>query len=94
MSRSIKKGPVVDERLIKKVKAAKESGSRTPIKTYARNVHVSPEMVGVTLGIHNGKNFIPVFITEQMVGHKLGEFSLTRTFRTHGRVVERSSSPT
>ena len=94
MSRSIKKGPVVDERLIKKIKAAKESGSRTLIKTYSRHAHVMPEMVGVNLGIHNGKTFVSVFISEQMVGHKLGEFSPTRTFRTHGRVVERSSSPT
>lgn len=94
MSRSIKKGPVVDERLLKKIKQAKESGSRTVIKTYSRHAHVTPEMVGATLGVHNGRNFIPVLVSEQMVGHKLGEFSLTRTFRTHGRVVERSSSPT
>lgn len=94
MGRSIKKGPYVDEKLLKKVKAAKEAGSREPIKTWARASSVSPEMVGMTISVHNGKNFVPVFISEPMVGHKLGEFAPTRTFRGHGTVAKRTLSPT
>jgi small subunit ribosomal protein S19 len=94
MSRSLKKGPYVDEKLLKKVKEAKQENSRTPIKTWARSSQISPEMVGLTLAIHNGKNFINVFVTEPMVGHRLGEFAPTRTFRSHGRVTERTISPT
>lgn len=94
MSRSLKKGPFVDEKLIKKISKMKAEGKKDLIKTWARSSQVSPDMVGFTISIHNGKNFISVFITEAMVGHKLGEFSPTRTFRSHGRVVERTTSPT
>ena len=88
MSRSTKKGPFIDEKLLKKVEAMIKSGSRKPIKTWARSSTITPEFVGLTLSIHNGKNFIPVFITENMVGHKLGEFAHTRTFRKHGAATE------
>lgn len=91
MSRSKKKGPFVDEKLLKKIRAAKKSGSREAIKTWARSSSVSPEMVGLTIAVHNGKNHIPVFISEAMVGHKLGEFSPTRTFRKHGKKGLKSS---
>lgn len=84
MSRSLKKGPFVDLRLLKKVEKAKSSNSREIIKTWSRASTVSPEMLGVTIGVHNGKDFVPVFIVEDMVGHKLGEFSPTRKFRGHG----------
>ena len=94
MARSLKKGPYVDQKLLKKVKVAKESGSREPIKTWSRRSQVSPEMVGITISVHNGKNFLPVFITEPMVGHRLGEFSPTRTFRGHGTVAKRTLTPT
>lgn len=82
MSRSLKKGIFVDEKLMKKVEKAL-AGNREPIKTWSRRSTVIPEMVGLTLEVHNGKKHIPVFITESMVGHKLGEFSPTRTFRAH-----------
>ena len=85
MSRSLKKGPYVDEKLMIKVKRAKDSGDRKPIKTWARACSVTPEMVGLTIEVHNGRKHIPVFINESMVGHKLGEFSHTRTFRAHAR---------
>lgn len=83
MSRSLKKGPFVDEKLLIKVQRLKP-GDRTIIKTWSRQSSISPEMVGFTIGVHNGREHIPVFITEDMVGHKLGEFALTRTFRRHG----------
>lgn len=83
MSRSLKKGPFIDEKLLKKIRQAKESGDRKPIRTWSRRSTVSPEMVGMTIGVHNGKEHIPVFIVEAMVGHKLGEFSHTRKFRAH-----------
>jgi small subunit ribosomal protein S19 len=83
MSRSLKKGPYVDEKLMKKVGALK-AGSKTVIKTWARASTVVPEMIGFTFGVHNGRIHIPVLVTEDMIGHKLGEFSLTRTFRRHG----------
>jgi len=85
MSRSLKKGPFVDERLAQKVNKAKESGDRAPIKTWARASSITPEMVGLTFKVHNGKKHIPVFVSEAMVGHKLGEFSQTRTFRSHAK---------
>ena len=88
MARSLKKGPFVDEKLLKKVERAKEAGDRKPIKTWSRRSVVLPEMVGLTLAIHNGREHIEVFITESMVGHKLGEFSPTRTFRGHARKTE------
>ena len=89
MSRSLKKGPYIDEKLLKKVNAQKSSGKNEPIKTWARNSQIPPEFVGHTFEVHNGKRFIKVFVTEEMVSHRLGEFALTRTFRGHGRVVKR-----
>jgi small subunit ribosomal protein S19 len=83
MGRSLKKGPFVDEKLFAKVMKQTESGLRDPIKTWARRCTIVPEFVGFTFMVHNGKMFHKVFITEDMVGHKLGEFSLTRTFRGH-----------
>ena len=85
MTRSAKKGPYVDEKLFRKVQKADEIGSREPIKTWARACTIVPEFVGHTFLVHNGKVFNPVFVTEEMVGHKLGEFSLTRLFRGHTR---------
>jgi small subunit ribosomal protein S19 len=93
MSRSSKKGPFVDEKLLKKVMAQKQT-KKEPIKTWARASQVPPEFVGHTFLIHNGKNFIEVFVTESMVGHRLGEFSPTRTFHGHGRMVKRVISKT
>ncbi len=84
MSRSSKKGPYIDERLMKKVVAAKQTGSKAVIKTWSRSCSIAPEMVGFTFGVHNGKDHIPVLVSEAMVGHKLGEFSFTRKFRSHG----------
>jgi small subunit ribosomal protein S19 len=83
MSRSVKKGPFIDVHVMKKVEQAIESGSRKVIKTWSRRSDISPEMVGLTFAVHNGKKFIPVFVSENMVGHKLGEFSPTRTFYGH-----------
>ncbi|MGE4318964.1 MAG: 30S ribosomal protein S19 [Deferribacterales bacterium] len=83
MPRSLKKGPFLDDHLEKKVMTAKESGDKKVIKTWSRRSTVIPEMVGQTFAVHNGQKFIPVFVTENMVGHKLGEFALTRTFRSH-----------
>jgi len=89
MTRSASKGPYIDKKLLKKVNAQKESGKKEPIKTWARNSQIPPEFVGHTFEVHNGRKFIKVFVTEEMVGHRLGEFALTRTFRGHGRVVKR-----
>ena len=83
MSRSVKKGPFIDDHLMKKVEKANESGSRKVIKTWSRRSDISPEMVGLTFAVHNGRKFIPVFVSENMVGHKLGEFSVTRTYYGH-----------
>lgn len=83
MPRSIKKGPFIDLHLLKKVEAAQGAGNKRPIKTWSRRSMVIPDMVGLTIAVHNGKQHLPVFITENMVGHKLGEFALTRTFRGH-----------
>lgn len=94
MSRSSKKGPFVDEKLMKKVQKQKQSGEKTPIKTWARSCQIPPEFVGHTFAVHNGRIFINVFVLEAMVGHRLGEFSPTRTFRSHGRVVAREISKT
>jgi len=90
MSRSLRKGPYVDEKLMKKVQA----GAAGPIKTWARSSQIPPEFVGVTFLVHNGKNHITVKVTENMVGHRLGEFAPTRMFRGHGRVVAREISKT
>lgn len=89
MSRSSKKGPYIDEKLLKKVMAQKEGGAKTPIKTWARRSDIPPEFVGHTFLVHQGRNFITVFVTESMVGHKLGEFAPTRTFKSHGSVAKR-----
>ena len=83
MARSVKKGPYVDEKLLKKVLSTKESGGEKVIRTWSRRSTIIPEMVGVTIAVHNGRKFIPVFITEEMVGYKLGEFAPTRTFYSH-----------
>lgn len=83
MARSIKKGPFIDDHLLKKVERAREEGSRKVIQTWSRRSDIIPEMVGLTFAVHNGKKFIPVFVTENMVGHKLGEFSPTRTYYGH-----------
>ena len=83
MSRSLKKGPYVDERLLKRI-AALGSNDKTVLKTWSRDATISPDMVGVTIAVHNGRMHVPVYVTENMVGHKLGEFSPTRKFRSHG----------
>lgn len=83
MPRSIKKGPYIEPKLLKKVKAAQDARSSRVIKTWSRRSIIVPEMVGITMAVHNGKKFIPVFVSENMVGHKLGEFSPTRTFHGH-----------
>lgn len=94
MSRSSKKGPFVDPKLVKKVNIQKQSGDKSAIKTWKRACQITPEFVGHTFGVYNGRTFINVFVVEGMVGHRLGEFSPTRTFRTHGRVVAREISKT
>ena len=83
MPRSIKKGPFIDEHLMKKVEQAVETNNRRPIKTWSRRSMILPDMVGLTIAVHNGKVHVPVLINENMVGHKLGEFALTRTYRGH-----------
>ncbi|MEK7515229.1 MAG: 30S ribosomal protein S19 [Patescibacteria group bacterium] len=88
MSRSLKKGPYVDERLLKKI-ASRKAGDKTVIKTWSRDCTIVPEMIGFTFGVHNGRIHIPVVITEDMIGHKLGEFSHTRTFRRHGGKMQK-----
>ncbi|MSU34680.1 MAG: 30S ribosomal protein S19 [Pedosphaera sp.] len=84
MGRSLKKGPFIDLHLQLKVDKAKANKSKTPIKTWSRRSTITPDFVGLTLNVHNGKIFTPVFVTENMVGHKVGEFSFTRTFKKHG----------
>ena len=83
MPRSIKKGPFIDEHLMKKVEKAVEANNRRPIKTWSRRSMIVPEMVGLTIAVHNGRQHVPVMVNENMVGHKLGEFSVTRTYRGH-----------
>jgi len=83
MARSIKKGPFIDAHLLKKVEDAQRSGQKQPIRTWSRRSTVVPEMVGLTFAVHNGKKFMPIFVTENMVGHKLGEFAPTRMFHGH-----------
>ncbi len=94
MGRSIKKGPYVNPKLIKKVIVQKNTGDKAVLKTWSRNCQIPPEFVGHTFGVHNGKIFINVYVLEGMVGHRLGEFAPTRTFRTHGRIVAREISKT
>jgi len=89
MSRSSKKGPFVDPKLLKKVEALNQSGQKAVIKTWSRSSTIIPEMIGQTIGVHDGRRHVPIFITENMVGHKLGEFALTRTFRGHSAKSER-----
>jgi small subunit ribosomal protein S19 len=81
--RSVKKGPFVDHHLIKKVETAKQNNDKRPLKTWSRRSMILPDMVGLTIAIHNGRDHMPIFISENMVGHKLGEFALTRTYRGH-----------
>jgi small subunit ribosomal protein S19 len=93
MSRSVKKGPFVDEKLFMKVQRAKAADSRMPIRTWSRRCTVVPEFIGATFEVHNGKTFHKVFITEDMVGHRLGEFSPTRTFRGHSGTKKATAGP-
>jgi len=92
--RSLKKGPFVDEKLLEKVKKNKDKGTKEAIKTWSRRSTIIPDFVGVTFAVHNGRNFIQVHITENMVGHKLGEFSPTRIFHGHGAHTQRSMDKT
>ncbi len=94
MSRSVSKGAFIDEKLLKKVTAMQRSRDKKPIKTWSRRSTVTPDFVGLTLLIHNGKNFISAFVTENMVGHKLGELAPTRTFRKHGGLTKQSTELT
>ena len=91
MARSVKKAPAVDAKLMKKVEMVRRSGQKVVIKTWARASTILPEMVGLNIGVHDGRRHVPIFITENMVGHKLGEFAVTRTFRGHVTKVERIS---
>jgi small subunit ribosomal protein S19 len=93
MTRSVSKGPFVDEHFLNKVKAASAAGSRTVIKTWSRRSTITPEMVGLTVAVHNGKKFIPIYISENMVSHKLGEFAPTRIFKGHTtKVAEKATA--
>ncbi len=92
MARSIKKGPFVDEKLLKKVEKMERSGAKRPIKTWSRRSMIAPEFVGHTFAIHNGRQHISIFVTENMVGHRLGEFAPTRTFRKHGTHTDKTVS--
>lgn len=89
MGRSAKKGPYVDEKLLIKVQKQNQANTKEPIKTWARNSQVAPEFVGFTFLVHNGRKFIEVYVGESMVGHRLGEFSPTRTFKGHGKITKR-----
>lgn len=91
MSRSLKKGPFCDDHLMKKVVAQNEAGTQNVIKTWSRRSTIFPEMVGHTIAVHDGRKHVPVFITEDMIGHKLGEFALTRTYKGHGKDAEKRS---
>jgi small subunit ribosomal protein S19 len=90
MARSVKKGPFVDHHLLKKVEAARSTSDKRPIKTWSRRSTIVPDFIGLTLAVHNGKQHVPVYITENMVGHKLGEFALTRIFKSHSAVGKRT----
>ena len=92
MSRSSKKGPYVDEKLMKKVMAQKQAGQKAAIKTWARASQIPPEFVNHTFSVHNGRTFINVFVSEPMVGHRLGEFAPTRVFRGHGKITEKATA--
>ena len=93
MPRSLKKGPFIDDHLLEKIEKLNASGEKRVVKTWSRRSTISPEFVGHTVAVHNGNKFVPVYVTENMVGHKLGEFAPTRTYRGHGgKLVERASS--
>ena len=94
MSRSLAKGPYIEKKLMERVRKIKISGDKKPIKTWSRRSTITPDFVSLTFLVHNGKKFIPIFVTENMVGHKLGEFSPTRTFRKHGARTEQSMEKT
>ena len=94
MGRSLKKGPFIDERLMERIDELNRSRQKKVLKTWSRRSTIAPEFVGHTLAVHNGKKFIPVYVTENMVGHRLGEFALTRTFKAHGSAEKSTSSPT
>jgi small subunit ribosomal protein S19 len=94
MGRSLKKGPFIDEKLMERIDELNRTRQKKVLKTWARRSTISPEFVGHTLAVHNGKKFIPVYVTENMVGHRLGEFALTRTFKAHGSAEKSASSPT
>jgi small subunit ribosomal protein S19 len=94
MGRSSKKGPYIDEKLMKKVMAQKESGQRTAIRTWARSSQIPPEFVNHKIAVHNGRKHVEVLVSEGMIGHRLGEFAPTRTFRTHGKVTKRVTEKT
>jgi small subunit ribosomal protein S19 len=94
MGRSLKKGPYIDEKLLARVDELNRSRQKRVMKTWSRRCTIVPEFVGHTLAVHNGKKFIPVYVTENMVGHRLGEFALTRSFRAHGTAEKASASPT
>jgi small subunit ribosomal protein S19 len=89
MARSVKKGPFVDDHLMKKVLASKEAGSNKPIKTWSRRSTILPDMIGLTLNVHNGRQHVPVYVTENHIGYKLGEFAPTRTFKGHKGSVQK-----
>ena len=89
MSRSIKKGPFISERLLARIEAMNASGKKTVVKTWSRASMISPDFIGHRFAVHNGRRFIEIYVTEDMVGHRFGEFALTRTFKGHGRVVKR-----
>jgi small subunit ribosomal protein S19 len=93
VARSLKKGPYIDPKLLKKVQAMQKVTNKQVIKTWSRDSTIFPEMVGLTIGVHDGRRHVPIYITENMVGHKLGEFALTRTFKGHASRVERVTSP-
>ncbi len=91
MSRSLKKGPFIDDHLLKKVTAQVKDNNKSVIKTWSRRSTIFPEMIGLTIAVHDGRKHVPVYVTEDMVGHKLGEFALTRTYRGHGKDAEKKS---
>ena len=93
MARSVKKGPFVDDHLVRKVEAARAQSDKRPIKTWSRRSTIIPDFVGLTIAVHNGKQHVPVYISDQMVGHKLGEFAMTRTFKGHSADRKTAAAP-
>jgi len=91
MSRSLKKGPFIDDHLMKKVEEINKTNNKTVIRTWSRRSTIFPQMIGLTIAVHDGRKHVPVYITEDMVGHKLGEFAMTRTYRGHGKDAEKRS---